>query len=153
MLFSQTGFTNLRKKNRDGLMRFHPVWLKFQGFFKLQARHFIVALTHVHDTQLGIGLCGNLVIDSRVFLLVRGSAGGRKEHINDKQTGSYSHTWPTSTFSWLRTRRRVLSMNCPASCPQAASISSPRVRRVIVTIPARLRISKKRSMRASGLRL
>ena len=37
----------------------------------------------------------------------------------------------------VRSRSRVRSTTSPASWPQAASISSPRVRRTVVTMPAR----------------
>src|SRR6185312_6480465 len=44
----------------------------------------------------------------------------------------------------LRWARRVLSRTFPASWPQAAAISSPRVLRTVVTSPASINTSRKR---------
>src|SRR5688572_253733 len=49
--------------------------------------------------------------------------------------------------------RRVRSATSPASWPQAAAISSPRVLRVVTVRPARCRISAKRAIRSGEERL
>ena len=49
--------------------------------------------------------------------------------------------------------RRVLSMTSPASCPQAASISSPRVLRTVTITPLLCKISRKRLIREFEERL
>src|SRR5690606_2195297 len=51
-----------------------------------------------------------------------------------------------------RSLMRVRSLTSPANCPQAAAISSPRVLRTVVTIPASIRRCANKRTRAAGER-
>src|SRR6185295_1684752 len=76
----------------------------------------------------------------------RRTAGGEQQQAEGEQA-------PQARSSLSATVRRVRSATSPASWPQAAAMSSPRVLRVVAVSPARARMSAKRRMRSGGERL
>src|SRR5690606_39647415 len=113
---------------------------------------------HVAAAQVASGKLG---VDARCLGRLRAGAArgdttgqqrGSKRQCNDQALVVHL----VGTFvMWaaMRAARLLLSSTCPASWPQAASMSSPRVRRVTVTSPLRTRMSRKALMRSSGERL
>ena len=101
------------------------------------------------DRRLGLGTLGNRTAG-------RGRPrrhGTPPEHDGQHAERGETPHERTSAIGTIRDAvRLVLSCTCPASWPQAASTSSPRVLRVVVTMPASMRISAKRRMRGAGER-
>src|SRR5687767_13345301 len=78
----------------------------------------------------------------------RGCAACEQQEQSDAQKGK-----PHARTSFSAKRRRVRSATSPASWPQAAAMSSPRVLRVVTVRPARCSTWAKRWMRSGGERL
>src|SRR5688572_27346754 len=120
---------------------------------QLLERHAEVAVAVVERSQLGAQLgavprIADLADHGAGFLFGRllGAAGEENE---DRQQQKFFH----ARTSFRARLRRVRSATSPASWPQAAAMSSPRVLRVVTVSPARCSTSAKRLMRSGGERL
>src|SRR5690606_17283353 len=81
----------------------------------------------------------------------RGREDGHPPHASHPLHASHPPHALTSFSATARCAlRRVRSATSPASCPQAAAMSSPRVLRVVTVRPARRRISANWAMRAGA---
>ena len=104
----------------------------------------LARLVVVH-AQLGVYLgplqCAGARALRRLTLLWlgrRGAAAGERQRYAQGQRGCRLHA---DASVRRRCVRRVRSCTCPASCPQAPSMSSPRVLRTVAISPACIRIS------------
>src|SRR5688572_27943413 len=124
------------------------------GGTQLLQRHPQVAVAVVQGSELGMELGAVAGVadlaDDRPGVVVRlaglSRAGGEHDEHQPEQ-------WPHARTSLRVMRRRVRSATSPASWPQAAAMSSPRVLRVVAVRPARARISAKLRMRSGEERL
>src|SRR5688500_10442524 len=121
---------------------------------QLLQRHPQVAVAVVQGSELGMELGAVAGVadlaDDRPGVVVRlaglSRAGGEQDQ---HQSGQCPH----ARTSFRVIRRRVRSATSPASWPQAAAMSSPRVLRVVAVRPARCSTWAKRWMRSGEERL
>src|SRR5688572_16178496 len=122
---------------------------------QLLERDVHVAAVVVQPGELGVQLGAVARVahlaDDRPALGHLGLAGAGGEQREDGEARQAAHA-RTSFSAMRRALRRVRSATSPASWPQAAAMSSPRVLRVVTVTPARLRISAKRLMRSGSER-
>src|SRR5262249_38317641 len=113
--------------------------------------HFEIALPQVSDAELHIKRRGTVA--ARGLWIDRSSAAGSKPGERSGENKQRSSHACTATPMRLSPRRTVVrSTTRPASWPQAASMSSPRVRRVVAITPLRINSSRNRWITSAGER-
>ena len=131
-------------------MRAHAVHLGVVGVLLHRLVELVLgerelALVQVGAAQLRVGNRGVLRVGG--VLWVRPAASGQSERECCARNAALqanvpgwvhwcSHGWTATPMTLLPSRTVVRSMTRPASCPQAASMSSPRVRRTVASTPA-----------------
>src|SRR5439155_16037907 len=104
-----------------------------------------------------LAAAGHLPDDGSAVSFARQGSGERPPGAAEKRcdTGEHRRSAKRSIQELIPSERaglRVRSWILPASCPHAASISSPRVLRVVVTTPDALSTSLNRSITRRGER-
>jgi len=109
-----------------------------------------VALAQMLHREIEVDLRGALHV-CLLLTRVAGAASQANREGHEPDDGCYSSHDCTATEMSLEPSRTVVrSFTLPTSWPHAASMSSPRVRRVVATTPFAFKISRKRSI-ASGV--
>ena len=152
MFFGQLILTESLVQNSQGSVCNLQVGILLQRFLEFLHRGLVHTFAHVLDSQLGIDFSRVPLLLFRKPAFVR-RTGTEQQYCCHQPYDNFTSHQINSPFvaATRRSRRRVRSLKSPASCPQAASISSPRVLRVIVTMPAWCRMSRKRSIRSALL--
>ena len=127
----------------DRAVRIGEIWIEAQSTFEYVDRELGAALPQVPDAEIEIRDRNFLVALRRYRRGRRGHAALADQAIQRKCSEFLHSRTGLNVFSPSRTR--VRSLTWPASCPQAAAMSSPRVRRIVATIPADLSLAQKRS--------
>ena len=119
----------------------------FNGAFQLGLGEVVTPHLHVFGTQFDVILIRLFVVGflfdagGQVIAIVafaaKAEAAAAAQHDSGSQgaescDGLCFHRVSTSFLESLRSRR-LRSLTCPTSCPQAASMSSPRVLRMVAT--------------------
>src|SRR5690349_9964225 len=132
-----------------------------EGTFELLLGDRIVALLEVRDAELDVGLGG--LLSGVFFLARRGAIGGdtasKQARYQSRPNQRGREADPTSVHARTckpkvlePSRTMVRSVTWPASCPQAASMSSPRVLRIVTINPRCMSSSRNFSIAACGER-
>src|SRR5581483_11193801 len=119
-------------------------------------RHAEVAALEIGGGELGVcarafARCRDVADDGTGVVAPAGArAAGElaRDEQRERERPRNAHEASLARRTVLRVRSRI----CPASWPQAASISSPRVLRVVVTTPAAFSVSWKRRIVSRGER-
>src|SRR3569623_1511842 len=98
---------------------------------------FVLALLQVGEALLSVDVGGVVAVE---FFCRNAGRQQTGEHYRENARPQRHHD--TGLPAAARCERRVRSITRPTSCPQAASMSSPRVLRVTVTRPARVTMSR-----------
>ena len=106
-------------------------------------------LARVIATELGVDPRGFAEIRRRLRTQLAAGFGDAAGQRYQQQRGSRKTTDHCTLTGMSPSRFLCFDCTLPTSCPQAASMSSPRVRRVIVSRPLARRMSEKRVI-ASG---
>src|SRR5690606_7549800 len=140
VLGGEPGVVQALVGERQHGMRDREVAVELDRPLEPVARELVIAVLEVTRTELVV-LLGRLAVVHLLRRVRRGRYAGRQQRRDGKACkqllrGKTVHAVATFGFFSLK-RVRIRSLTLPANWPQAASMSSPRVRRTVVTRPCR----------------
>src|SRR5690606_24282738 len=154
MLTGQRDLTHALIQHGYGAVRRRVIAFLLQRLFQFRQRQVPPALLHVAHAQAGVVFGSPFgIFLGAVILRADGDTTGQQTGTDQTDNALPFHACTSPLAATCRRAwRRLRSLTLPASCPQAASISSPRVRRVIVIMRLASSTSRNRLITVSGER-